>query len=144
MAKLPDATRPGALDKCRDLNDTADASECTSVWSSASTKGYFLFPSRFVHSYLLQLRAMHAELCVLLGLTSEALQIYMELHDWPNVVQCYRRLGKLERAETLIREQLERQGLDARDRWLFMCLLGDITVKPQMYEEAWKVRFSFR
>ena len=55
------------------------------------------------------------------------------------VVECYKRLNKLDTAEHVIRKLIEE-----RPDPMYYCLLGDITANEEHYNTAWKVRHRFR
>ncbi|XP_033115821.1 tetratricopeptide repeat protein 27-like [Anneissia japonica] len=75
-----------------------------------------------------------ASLLYSLGSTSAALQIYLRLNLWEDAVHCYQRLDKLDKAERLIQEQLS-----IKETPLMLCLLGEVTRKPEYYLKAWEV-----
>ena len=80
---------------------------------------------------------MHAKVLRSLGCTSEALRIYEQLHAWDDVVDCYRALGQLEKAETLVRSLLN-TGTDGKNA-NYLCILGDITNNTKCYTTAIEV-----
>ncbi|XP_052787670.1 tetratricopeptide repeat protein 27-like [Mya arenaria] len=73
-----------------------------------------------------------AELLLSLGAVGSALEIYEQLELWEDAIACYQRLGKTEKAETVIREQLAVH--ETPNLW---CFLGDITRNIEHYEKAW-------
>ncbi|VDO25761.1 unnamed protein product [Haemonchus placei] len=79
---------------------------------------------------------IHAEALQSLGCTSEALLLYENLEMWDCVIECFKKLGQLEKAEALIRRLLKERPNDS----MLYCLLGDITMEPSYYETAMKVR----
>ena len=48
-----------------------------------------------------------ADVMISLGLTAAALDVYLRLEAWENVVNCYKKQGKRGAAEKLIREKLD-------------------------------------
>ncbi|PIO54431.1 hypothetical protein TELCIR_24207, partial [Teladorsagia circumcincta] len=78
--------------------------------------------------------SIHAETLQSLGCTSEALLLYEKLEMWDSVIECFKRLGQLEKAEALIRRLLLERPNDS----MLVCLLGDITMEPSYYETAMK------
>lgn len=70
-----------------------------------------------------------------MGCTSEALQIFEQLEMWEEVVDCYRRLKQLEKAEKLVRELITKK----KDEPSFYCILGDITNNLDYYKQAIEV-----
>ncbi|XP_071507585.1 tetratricopeptide repeat protein 27-like [Diadema antillarum] len=75
-----------------------------------------------------------AELLISLGCVSAALEIYVRLQLWEDVVSCYRSLGKPDKAIHVIEEQLA-----VKESALMWCLLGDVTQEKKYYEKAWEV-----
>lgn len=75
-----------------------------------------------------------AELFLSLGAVGSALDIYEQLQMWDHAIACYKRLGKMEKAETLIREQLAIK--ETPSLW---CFLGDVTRDITHYEKAWEM-----
>ncbi|OQR79043.1 tetratricopeptide repeat protein 27-like [Tropilaelaps mercedesae] len=69
-----------------------------------------------------------------LGLTKSALDIYIRLELWEEVVECYQRLQRNDRAEAIVRELLQ----DEKTPHLY-CLLGDVTGDPENYRLAWEL-----
>ncbi|XP_057315492.1 tetratricopeptide repeat protein 27-like [Hydractinia symbiolongicarpus] len=77
---------------------------------------------------------VHAQLLFSIGLTDSALEIFLRLHLWDDVIACYQRLGKHGKAEAVIREELTK-----RESATLWNLLGDATLDKQYYEKAWEV-----
>ncbi|VDM61087.1 unnamed protein product [Angiostrongylus costaricensis] len=77
-------------------------------------------------------RCVHAETLQSLGCTSEALLLYEKLEMWDCVVNCFKKLGQLEKAEALIHRLVSDRPNDS----MLVCLLGDITMEVTYYEEA--------
>ncbi|KAL5008553.1 hypothetical protein ScPMuIL_014134 [Solemya velum] len=75
-----------------------------------------------------------AELFLSIGSIGSALEVFERLHLWEDVISCYKRLGKMEKAETLIREQLAIK--ETPNLW---CFLGDVTSHIEHYERAWEL-----
>ncbi|KAL4238173.1 Tetratricopeptide repeat domain 27 [Mactra antiquata] len=75
-----------------------------------------------------------AEILLSLGAIGSGLEIYEQLKMWEQAIACYQRLGKSEKAETLIREQLTIK--ETPNLW---CFLGDITRNIEHYEKAWEL-----
>uniref|UniRef100_A0A914RA48 Uncharacterized protein n=1 Tax=Parascaris equorum TaxID=6256 RepID=A0A914RA48_PAREQ len=101
-----------------------------------------------------RVQAFYAEILRSLGCTAEALRIYEKQETWDNVIECYRSLGQLEKAEHVVRELIAK---DDRNP-LYYCMLGDIFLEPNYYEMAiedphkreehgelleWTLNFSF-
>ncbi|CEF67111.1 Tetratricopeptide repeat protein 27 [Strongyloides ratti] len=78
-----------------------------------------------------KVKMYHAEILVTLGCISEALMIYESLSAWDYVIDCYKMLKQVEKAETLVRNLLSKQ-----ENPLYYCYLGDITLQSSYYEKA--------
>ncbi|KAI0207157.1 Tetratricopeptide repeat protein 27 [Lamellibrachia satsuma] len=78
-----------------------------------------------------------AELFQEVGMTKAALDIYLRLQMWEEVIQCFASLGRREKAERIIREQLAK-----RESPLLWCYLGDVTRKKEHYVKAWELSGS--
>ncbi|KAH3848233.1 hypothetical protein DPMN_090592 [Dreissena polymorpha] len=75
-----------------------------------------------------------AELLLSLGAVGSALEIFEQLEMWEDAIACYQRMGKTEKAETVIREQLAIK--ETPNLW---CFLGDITRDVDHYERGWEL-----
>ncbi|XP_061168685.1 tetratricopeptide repeat protein 27-like isoform X2 [Saccostrea echinata] len=75
-----------------------------------------------------------AELLLSIGAIGGALEVFERLQLWEDVITCYKRLGKMEKAETLIRDQLAIQ--ETPNLW---CFLGDVTRDVNHYIKAWEM-----
>ena len=75
----------------------------------------------------------HAQLCFAIGYVDTALEIFLRLQLWDDVISCYQRLGRHGKAEEVIREQLA-----VRESATLWCLLGDVTLDKDYYEKAWE------
>ncbi|CAI2348962.1 unnamed protein product [Caenorhabditis sp. 36 PRJEB53466] len=73
-----------------------------------------------------------AEILKSLGCTSEALLILERLEMWDGVVECYKQLGQIDKAETLIRRLIEQKPEDS----MLQVYLGDITRNPEYFLKA--------
>lgn len=91
-----------------------------------------------------------------LGLVKSAMEIFRELEFWEELVDCHRLIGDTGAAEELVREQLllldtavaessADDGLTSRAaanresrRPRMLCVLGDVTRNPALYEQAWE------
>ncbi|VDK70165.1 unnamed protein product [Anisakis simplex] len=109
------------------LMDAIDDSSSTDAKQSrnALVLASGLSPSWRVHQ-------LHAEILRSLGCTAEALRIYEKQESWDNVIQCYKSLGQIEKAEHLIRELIGKNPNEP----LYYCMLGDITLEPNYYQQA--------
>uniref|UniRef100_A0A8R1HL44 TPR_REGION domain-containing protein n=1 Tax=Caenorhabditis japonica TaxID=281687 RepID=A0A8R1HL44_CAEJA len=73
-----------------------------------------------------------AEILKSLGCTSEALLILEKLEMWDGVVECYKQLGQMDKAETLIRRLIQERPTDS----MLHVYLGDITRNPEYFLKA--------
>ncbi|XP_003744689.1 tetratricopeptide repeat protein 27 [Galendromus occidentalis] len=69
-----------------------------------------------------------------LGLTKSALELFLRLQMWEEVVGCYQSTMRSDRAEALIRQLLNEQ-----ETPLLHCLLGEITGDTDELERAWSL-----
>lgn len=75
-----------------------------------------------------------ADVLISLGCVKEALNIYIELDLWEEIVFCYKQIGRRDKAAEIIRTQLE-----IKETPYLLCLLGDATDQIECYENAWKL-----
>ncbi|CAB9523205.1 repeat protein 27 [Seminavis robusta] len=66
-----------------------------------------------------------------LGIFMSAAELYTQIELWDEVVECYRRSGREEKAKELVRERLSIQ--ETPRMW---AALGDLTQDPQYWEKA--------
>uniref|UniRef100_A0AC35TTU9 TPR_REGION domain-containing protein n=1 Tax=Rhabditophanes sp. KR3021 TaxID=114890 RepID=A0AC35TTU9_9BILA len=76
----------------------------------------------------------HATILISLGCISEALSIYEALESWDSVIDCYRLLEQMGKAESLVRTLLK-----VKEEPVYYCYLGDITRQASYYEKAIEV-----
>lgn len=78
---------------------------------------------------------IETELCrimVSLGLSKTALDIYLRLQMWEDVIECYTRLELRHKAAEIIQQEIDKS--PSVKLW---CLLGDATDDESYYEKAW-------
>lgn len=75
-----------------------------------------------------------AALLLSLGLTGEALDVFQKLEMWEDVIACYQKMNKTEKAETVIRERLA-----IKETPTLLCFLGDVTRQIEHYQKAWEL-----
>lgn len=75
-----------------------------------------------------------ANLLISLGCINSALDIYLRLHCWEQVIACYNHLKLRHKAEEIIRQEL-----DKKETVKLWCLLGDATDNVEYYEKAWNL-----
>jgi len=80
-----------------------------------------------------QSQQVNAQLLYAVGCTDSALETFLALHLWDDVIMCYQRLGKHGKAEAAVREQLAK-----RETATLWNLLGDATIDKEYYEKAWE------
>lgn len=73
-----------------------------------------------------------------IGLVRSALEIFQKLELWEQVALCYGAMDSEDKAESVLREQLElkKPGSDIPKLW---CLLGDVTGNAEYWEKSWEV-----
>jgi len=76
-----------------------------------------------------------ADRFVKLGVVLTALEIYERLEMWEQVIACYQAAEQNDKAEALVRKQLELEPESPK----FWCLLGQIKNEPEYYEKAWEL-----
>lgn len=80
-----------------------------------------------------KIEAQLADLMVSLGLVKGALDIYLRIQSWEEVIQCYTLLQLRHKAAEIIQQEL-----DKRPTVKLYCLLGDATDDISCYEKAWE------
>ncbi|XP_061400608.1 tetratricopeptide repeat protein 27 [Musca vetustissima] len=73
------------------------------------------------------------ELLLSLGMTKTALDIYLKIQAWEQVIYCYTRLELRHKAAEIIEQELKK-----KPTVLLYCLLGDATDNLECYEKAWE------
>nr|CAB3456489.1 unnamed protein product [Digitaria exilis] len=81
------------------------------------------------------LRKEYGELLISCGIVGEALDIFKDLELWDNLIYCYRLLGKVADAVSLINARLSVAPNDPR----LWCSLGDVTNNDDHYKKALEV-----
>ncbi|WVZ63019.1 hypothetical protein U9M48_012697 [Paspalum notatum var. saurae] len=81
------------------------------------------------------LRKEYGELLISCGIVGEALDIFKDLELWDNLIYCYRLLGKMADAVSLINARLSVTPNDPR----LWCSLGDVTNNDDHYKKALEV-----
>lgn len=83
---------------------------------------------------LWKLERQLAELLLSIGAIGSAVEVFERLQLWEDVITCYKRLGKMGKAESIIRDQLAIQ--ETPNLW---CFLGDVTRDVSHYQKAWEM-----
>lgn len=69
-----------------------------------------------------------------LGATKSALDVFLKYELWEDVINCYTKIGRRDRAEKVVRKLLEEE-----ETAHLYCLLGDATQDPEHYTKAWEI-----
>ncbi|CAN7988986.1 unnamed protein product [Ixodes hexagonus] len=69
-----------------------------------------------------------------LGATKSALDVFLKYELWEEVISCYTKIDRRDRAEAVVRKLLEQE-----ETAHLYCLLGDATQDPQHFEKAWEI-----
>lgn len=80
-----------------------------------------------------QVQMQLCQLLLSLGMTKTALDIYLQIQAWTEVIQCYTKLELRHKAAEIIRQELEK-----KPTVLLHCLLGDAIDDPNCYATAWE------
>lgn len=78
------------------------------------------------------IRKQLGDLMLSLGLVKTALDAYLNIQSWEDVIFCYNRLELRHKAAEIIRQELDKQ-----PTVVLYCLLGDATDDVECYEQAW-------
>lgn len=73
-----------------------------------------------------------------IGLVKSALEIFERLESWEQVAMCHGVMDREDKAEAILRQQIEaaRPGADLPKLW---CLLGDVTRDASYWRKSWEV-----
>uniref|UniRef100_V9IH59 Tetratricopeptide repeat protein 27 n=1 Tax=Apis cerana TaxID=7461 RepID=V9IH59_APICE len=80
------------------------------------------------------LEQTYAQLMLSLGLVKGALDVFLKLKLWEEVIACYNIINLKHKAIEIIHQELSKK--PSVQLW---CLLGDATQDPNHYETAWKL-----
>lgn len=80
-----------------------------------------------------KIEALLAELMISLGLIKGALDVYLRIKHWEEVIECYTILQLRHKAAEIIQQELDKQPTVK-----LYCLLGDATDDISCYEKAWE------
>lgn len=80
-----------------------------------------------------KINAQLGDLMVSLGLIKGALEVYLSIQLWEDVIGCYTQLQMRHKAAEIIKQELEKQPTVK-----LYCLLGDATDDIKCYEKAWE------
>jgi len=76
-----------------------------------------------------------AKVLISLGAVNSALEVFLRLEMWHEVIMCYTQMGRRANAEKIVRAELEKHDDDP----LLYCYLGDATDDIEHYEKAWEL-----
>lgn len=91
----------------------------------------YIFSSNMILRH--EIRSQLADLMLSLGLIKSALEIYLGLQQWEDVILCYTALQLRQKSAEIIRQELEK-----KPSVKLYCLLGDATDDINCYEQAWE------
>ncbi|XP_065360961.1 tetratricopeptide repeat protein 27 [Calliphora vicina] len=80
-----------------------------------------------------QVQAQLCELLMSLGMIKSALDIYLKIQNWEQVIHCYTALDLRHKAAEIIQQELNK-----KPTVLLYCLLGNATDNPDCYATAWE------
>ncbi|XP_033640114.1 tetratricopeptide repeat protein 27-like [Asterias rubens] len=75
-----------------------------------------------------------ASLLMSLGVVTAALEVYVRLELWEEVIKCYTLLEKPDKATKIIRDQLA-----IKETPTLWCMMGDFKKEKKFYEKAWEL-----
>ncbi|XP_037033277.1 tetratricopeptide repeat protein 27 [Bradysia coprophila] len=116
-----------SLRQCEEISKIISATSVPSKQRLSFVYASFTRPRWFVQVQL-------ADLMLSLGLLKSALECYLKIQKWEEVIVCYTLLELRHKAADVIRQELEKKPTVE-----LYCLLGDATDDPQFYEEAWRL-----
>ncbi|XP_070505585.1 tetratricopeptide repeat protein 27 [Chironomus tepperi] len=97
----------------------------------SSDKLSYIFSSIMTPRY--KIEGLLADLMVSLGLIKGALDVYLRIQQWEEVINCYTRLQLKHKAAEIIQQELEKKPTAK-----LYCLLGDALDDITYYEKAWE------
>ncbi|XP_074642936.1 tetratricopeptide repeat protein 27-like [Tubulanus polymorphus] len=97
-----------------------------------TARNHLLITSQIPPNWKIEFELAHILLKI--GSVKTALDVFLKLQRWDSVIECYQILGRREKAEETVREQLAIQ--ETPELW---CYLGDATSDCQYYEKAWEM-----
>lgn len=97
----------------------------------ASHRLSYIFSSFMTPRYKIEIRL--ADLMISLGMVKGALDIFLKVQQWEDVIGCYTQLQLRHRAAEIIQQELSKQPTVK-----LYCMLGDATDDVTCYEKAWE------
>lgn len=104
------------------------------VEESAKAPERLLYMHAIVYPPQWELKKDLADRYAKLGVMMSACELYEELELWDDVVDCYRGLGRVNKAEQIVRARLAEE--ETPVMWV---ALGDLTSDKECYEKAWEL-----
>lgn len=121
------------IDRClRQCEDVINSMTLNNDDVRASDKLSYIFSSLMTPRY--KIEVLLADLMVSLGLIKGALDVYLRIQQWEEVINCYTRLQLKHKAAEIIQQELEK-----KPTVKLYCLLGDALDDVTYYEKAWEL-----
>ncbi|XP_069689921.1 tetratricopeptide repeat protein 27 [Periplaneta americana] len=99
---------------------------------NARTRHHYIFCSHLPPRWKVETEL--ANLLISIGVVKSALDIFLRLELWEQVISCYNLLQLRHKAAEVIQQELNKK--ESVKLW---CLLGDATDDPSCYEKAWEL-----
>jgi tetratricopeptide (TPR) repeat protein len=117
-----------SLRQCEELVTSVNNNEIDS--QNAKQRISYIFSTRMMLRH--KIEEQLADLMISLGLVKGALDVYLKIQKWDNVITCYAMLQLRHKAAEVIKQELEKHPTTK-----LYCLLGDTTDDVSCYEQAW-------
>lgn len=117
------------LRQCEELVAMINRNELNET--PASQRLSYIYSSFMTPRYKMEIRL--ADLLISLGLVKGALDLYLKVHQWEDVIGCYTQLQLRHKAAEIIQQELSKQPTVK-----LYCMLGDATDDVSCYERAWE------
>lgn len=114
-----------SLRQCEDLVNLINKDE------DSNQRFSYFFSSLMTPRY--KVEEQLADIMISLGLVKGALDVYLKIRQWEQVIACYNRLDLRHKAAEIIQQELEKNPTVK-----LYCLLGDATDDIKWYEKAWE------
>uniref|UniRef100_A0A1Q3EY78 Uncharacterized protein n=1 Tax=Culex tarsalis TaxID=7177 RepID=A0A1Q3EY78_CULTA len=115
-----------SLKQCEELVHLIDSDAVPAEHRLTSAFGSALIPRW-------QIKAKLGDLMVSLGMIKGALDLYLELQLWEEVIACYNHLELRHKAAEIVQQEIAK-----KPTVTLYCLLGDATDDIQCYQKAWE------
>ncbi|XP_055603953.1 tetratricopeptide repeat protein 27-like, partial [Uranotaenia lowii] len=117
-----------SLKQCEELVSLLESAQPTPMADRFS----LAFCSALIPRWLIKARL--GDLMISLGLIKSALDLFLELQLWENVIACYNHLELRHKSAEIIRQEI-----DKKPTVTLFCLLGDATDDIECYRKAWEL-----